>query len=31
VVFRPDVKISSSGHMLLTDERLDGIPRRPDG
>jgi len=27
----PDGKISSSGQMLLTDERPDGIPRRPDG
>jgi hypothetical protein len=27
---RPDGKISSSGQMLLTDERPDGIPRRPD-
>jgi hypothetical protein len=28
---RSDGKISSSGRMLLTDERPDGIPRRPDG
>jgi hypothetical protein len=28
---RPDGKISSSRRMLLTDERPDGIPRRPDG
>jgi hypothetical protein len=28
---RPDKKFSSSGRMLLTDERPDGIPRRPDG
>jgi hypothetical protein len=27
----PDRKISSSGRMLLTDERPDGIPCRPDG
>jgi hypothetical protein len=28
---RPEGKISSSGRMLLTDERPDEIPRRPDG
>jgi hypothetical protein len=27
----PDGKFSSFGWMLLTDERLDGIPRRLDG
>jgi len=27
---RSDGKFSSSGQMLLTDERPDGIPRRPD-
>jgi hypothetical protein len=27
----PDGKISSAEQMLLTDERPDGIPRRPDG
>jgi hypothetical protein len=27
----PDGKFSSSGHMLLTNERPDGIPRHPDG
>jgi hypothetical protein len=26
----PDKKFSSSGRMLLTDERPDGIRRRPD-
>jgi hypothetical protein len=26
-----DGKLSSSGQMLLTDERPDGIPHRPDG
>jgi hypothetical protein len=28
---RPDEKFSSSGRMLLTNKRPDGIPRRPDG
>jgi hypothetical protein len=28
---RPEGKFSSSGRMLLTDERPDEIPRRPDG
>jgi len=27
----PDGKFSSSGWMLLTEERPDGTPRRPDG
>jgi len=27
----PDGKFSSSGRMLLTGERSDGIPRRSDG
>jgi len=27
---RPDEKFSSSGRMLLTDERPDKIPCRPD-
>jgi hypothetical protein len=26
-----DGKFSSSGRMLRTEERPDGIPRRPDG
>jgi hypothetical protein len=28
---RPDGKFSSSGQMLLTEERPDEIPRRSDG
>jgi hypothetical protein len=28
---RPDEKFSSSEWMSLSDERLDGIPRRPNG
>jgi len=28
---RLDGKFSSSGQILLTDERPDKIPRRPDG
>jgi hypothetical protein len=28
---RPDRMFSSSGRMLLTEERPEGIPRRPDG
>jgi len=28
---RSDGKFSSSGRMLLTEERLDGIGHRPDG
>jgi len=27
----PDKNFSLSGWMLLTDERPDGIPRRPEG
>jgi hypothetical protein len=28
---RPDGKFSSSRQMLLTEERPEGIPRRPNG